>query len=123
MLLLSLPYFLVALYLGGTAFWNGEIALGFAMIGASYLALGAGVSVRKLLKRDFRNEFDARKQALLMVLLAALMLVTSIALMHYFDITVGSISGIVFSLMGVGIGCLSDMSSDAKVETLEPSDG
>ena len=77
MILLSLPYFLIALYLGGSAFWDGEIARGFAIIGASYLALGAGISVRSLFKKRFNPDFDARKQVPVMVILAVLMLAAS----------------------------------------------
>ncbi|UAB77331.1 hypothetical protein INR77_10980 [Erythrobacter sp. SCSIO 43205] len=114
--MLSLPYFLIALYLGGSAFWDGEIARGFAIIGASYLALGAGISVRSLFKKRFNPDFDARKQVPVMVILAVLMLAASLALMHYFQVTLGPINGMIFALIGVVIGLFSEMSADAKGE-------
>lgn len=121
MILLTLPYFLVALFLGGAAFWNGEIALGFATIGASYLAMGAGMGARSLFDRKFDRDSDVRKQALVMVVLTALMLAASLVLMHYFDVSVGPISGIIFALIGVGIGFFADMSPDAQAESGEPA--
>lgn len=123
MILLTLPYFFVALYLGGTAFWRGEIGLGFAILGASYLATGAGISLRKLLKWDFNHEFDIRKQALLTAFWAGLMLAASLALMHYLEIDVGPIDGMIFALIGVVIGSLSSMSPDAKAGDALPSKG
>lgn len=123
MLLLTLPYFLVALYLGGSAIWNGDIARGLGVIGASYLALGAGISLRKLFKGRFDDAFDTRKQAPLIAVLTALMLASSLALMHYFDITVGPIGGMVFSLIGAVIGCFSEMGPDADADNAEPSEG
>jgi len=113
LILLSLPYFLVALFMGGAAFWDGEIALGFAIIGASYLALGAGISVRTLFKRRFNPDFEVGKQALLIAILAALMLAASLGLMHYFAVTIGPISGPIFALFGTVIGLFSEMSADA----------
>lgn len=114
MILLSLPYFLVALFMGGAAFWDGEIALGFAIIGASYLALGAGISVRTLIKRRFNPDFEVGKQAILIAILAALMLAASLGLMHYFAVTIGPISGLIFALFGTVIGLFSEMSADAN---------
>ena len=114
MILLSLPYFLVALFMGGAAFWDGEIALGFAIIGASYLALGAGISVRTLIKRRFNPDFEVGKQAILIAILAALMLAASLGLMHYFEVTIGPISGLIFALFGTVIGLFSEMSADAN---------
>ena len=100
--------------MGGAAFWDGEIALGFAIIGASYLALGAGISVRTLIKRRFNPDFEVGKQAILIAILAALMLAASLGLMHYFEVTIGPISGLIFALFGTVIGLFSEMSADAN---------
>ena len=122
MTLLAGPYALVILFFGGGAFWNGEIALGFAIIGSAYLALGSGISARRLFKSDLDAKFDNRKQSLLIALLATLMLAASVALVHYFEITFGTVSGFASVLVGIAIGCFADMSQHTQEEDAEPGE-
>ena len=114
MQLLVLPYFLAVLVLGGIDLWNGEFASGFALIGASYLALGVGIAMRRVIKADFDKAFEVRKQLVLTVLLAVLMGAASLALMHYLDLAIGPVDGTVWALIGMGLGLFADAGENAQ---------
>lgn len=123
MLLLIPPYFLIALFVGGSAIWNGEYAAGFALFGASYLALCVGITARNAwaMRSDFAFHFQ--NETAMMALVSCVMFGITLALVHFFDLTVGPVDGKIWALIGLGLGLFSDSQDTEQEDTPDAKEG